>query len=268
MIGRLSVRALTEGSPKSLSQKATALLNFTGADFPTSLVWSPYSLLLTHMPAAAAVDSQARQAEANSETLAAESMRRVEAELVWAASVLVQSGFVEPPGATEILPEPLAHLSWNIAYNDAAARWIAGDPEWKEIGGAARCAADLLNAGVAIQIAAMGVRDGRAPITAAVALHNMSVVFGAMRVHLRQWLDGEPQKLAAQRARAANLKAADWYTPVKAMIQEGLEAGDKIDAIAAGALAALGKISATSSNLPSHDAVRMKIQRLRRERRK
>jgi hypothetical protein len=160
----------------------------------------------------------------------------------------------------------IARLRWNLAYRDAARRWINADPNWQKIGGAPRCAVDLIEAGVGIQVAAAGVEDGRTPINAAVALHNMSVVFGAMRVHLRQWLDGEPQKLAAQRARAMNLQTANWFDPVAPIIQRGLDAGDKIEAIAAEALAYLASADPLHGELPSRDAVRVKIQRLRKKR--
>lgn len=240
------------------------MLDFTKGDFANRLIWTSVTLIVVGDSDVEERETAARAIEESSAAPAIESMRRIDAEMAWAAAVLVEAGFVEPAGRAAVPDEPLARLSWNLAYRDAAASWIAGDPDWQRIGGAARCALDLLDAGVAIQVAARGVGDGSMPVTSAVALHNYSVVFGAMRVHLREWLDGRPQKLAAQRARAAKLKAADWYASVEESVRDGLVAGHKVESIVADVLAQLKADVAYESDLPTPDAVRVKIQRIKR----
>jgi hypothetical protein len=191
-------------------------------------------------------------------------MRRIEAELAWAAGVLVERGFVEPTGRDQVPKSEKALMEWNLAYSAAAEAWIATDPEWRCIGGPERFAARLIRAGVGIQLAAMAVKEGIAPITSAVAIHNWSVVFGATRVHLREWLDGKPQRLAAQKERARKLKSADWYAPVALLIKQGLDAGYKVEAIAEEARAKLIRDRSFAASVPSLDAIRVKIQRVRK----
>jgi hypothetical protein len=123
----------------------------------------------------------------------------VSADIGAAAQILAEAGFPTPTGHEAVGDDDRDIARWNLAYAAAAKAWADQD-DWQSVGLLPRLAADLIEAGVALQLAALAAKEGIGGVAAVVTCISSGTVFGALRAHIQRWSEpGALESLQRQR---------------------------------------------------------------------